>query len=84
MQAGGTRRLLVQPQLGWQKPGDCAATVDLGTFAAGVVPTAKVELIEQCIDTTKQPSPRTYQARRRLARRFDEALLTQVEVVQVR
>jgi len=80
--AGGVRRVLVRPDMGWQKSDleACAPKLDLG--ATGTVPGA-ITYTEGCMDLDLLPSPRTFQAKRKLARRFDESLIAEIEVVSV-
>ena len=49
-----------------------------------IVPLATIESAEQCYDAQRQPQPRGYQAKRRFARRYDESLIMEVEVLAVR
>ena len=49
-----------------------------------VVPLAEIVDNDACIEDVLLPQPRNFGAKRRLARRFDEGLLVEVEVVDVR
>jgi FKBP-type peptidyl-prolyl cis-trans isomerase len=76
MQPGGKRRVLVRPERGWkEQTGACANIV----FAADIG--AAVENENACLTKTKQPLPRSYGARQRFARRFDESLLVELDMV---
>lgn len=87
MKEGGKRRISVRPERGWRKddPGcggrDIGKTLDLG-IAAGV-PGGYVTETESCLDGSRVPAPKTFQAKRKLSRRFDESLLLEVEAVKV-
>lgn len=88
MRQGGTRRIAVRPQRGWKltdaqckDSNNSGAAVDIGS-ALGL-PGASVAEAETCLDTTRVPAPQTFQARRKLARRFDESLLVEVQAVKV-
>mmetsp|Transcript_43147 Transcript_43147/g.94042 ORF Transcript_43147/g.94042 Transcript_43147/m.94042 type:complete len:362 (-) Transcript_43147:59-1144(-) len=84
MAVGGRRRIQVRPDrgLGWRKVGKCAETNTAATAIAGI-PNAGVENEETCIDLNKQPAPADYAAKRRFARRFDESLIVEVDLVGV-
>ncbi|CAM9355639.1 unnamed protein product [Phaeothamnion confervicola] len=82
MRAGGKRRVLVRPDRGWLKPGNCASTIDIGAMAG--LPGASVSKVEDCIDYSLEPRPVSFGAQRRMARRFDEALIVECEIVGVR
>jgi hypothetical protein len=49
-----------------------------------VVPTATMVATETCFDQTKLPFPATYAQQRRMAQRFDQSLIMEVQVVDVR
>ena len=49
-----------------------------------VVPLAEIVDNDACIEDVLLPQPRNFGAKRRLARRFDEGLLVEVEVVDLR
>ena len=88
MKEGGKRRISVRPERGWRRSdSNCAGrdigkTVDVGT-AIGL-PGGQVTETESCMDTSLVPSPNTFQAKRKLSRRFDESLLMEVELVKVK
>lgn len=90
MAIGGVRRFAVLPQKGWEKPtklcdggpGGQGAGGDLRTDYV-VVPTATMVSTESCFDTTKIPFPTTYAEQRRMAQRFDQALIMEVQVVDI-
>lgn len=94
MRPNGKRRLFVVPEKGWKKiNAACTAesngALNTGEASAGgldvlgqaVVPLAQVVDNDACIEERRQPQPRNFGARRRLARRFDEGLLIEVELV---
>ncbi|CAB9528526.1 expressed unknown protein [Seminavis robusta] len=90
MKEGGIRRIAVLPQKGWRKP---TAQCDGGPGGQGqggdlrtdyvVVPTATMVEQEACFDTTRQPFPATYAQQRRMAQRFDQSLIMEVEVSSI-
>lgn len=90
MQVGGVRRFAVLPQKGWRKP---TAACDGGPGGSGkggelktdyvVVPTATMVEQEACFDTTKQPFPITYAQQRRMAQRFDQSLIMEVQLAAI-
>eukprot|EP00285_Hemiselmis_virescens_P016121 CAMPEP_0173382904 /NCGR_PEP_ID=MMETSP1356-20130122/5434_1 /TAXON_ID=77927 ORGANISM="Hemiselmis virescens, Strain PCC157" /NCGR_SAMPLE_ID=MMETSP1356 /ASSEMBLY_ACC=CAM_ASM_000847 /LENGTH=278 /DNA_ID=CAMNT_0014337497 /DNA_START=81 /DNA_END=917 /DNA_ORIENTATION=- len=84
LKEGGVRRVSVRPERGWRKPDQtqCAGAIDIGT-AIGL-PGGAVTEAEGCLDTNRVPVPTTFQAKRKLGRRFDETMLLEVEVVAVR
>lgn len=76
MQAGGRRRVLVRPERGWKdQTAACAGIV----FKADIG--AAVENEAACITKDKQPLPRSYGAKQRFARRFDESLLVELDLI---
>lgn len=87
---GSTRRFSVLPQMGWELatkacdggPGGSGSGGDLKTDYA-VVPTAKMVDQEACFDKSKLPFPSLYAEQRRMAQRFDQALLMEVELVSL-
>jgi FKBP-type peptidyl-prolyl cis-trans isomerase len=91
MRVGGTRRFSVLPQLGWRRP---SRECDGGPGGSGtggdiktdfvVVPTAQLVAEEACFDQTKQPFPASYAQQRRMAQRFDQSLIMEVQVVSTR
>jgi hypothetical protein len=38
---------------------------------------------EKCFDTTKQPFPSSYAQQRRMAQRFDQSLIMEIEIVSI-
>jgi len=90
LRPGGKRRLFVPPEKGWKKVNAfCSAETNAASNSAGgldalgqaVVPLAQVTDNDACIEDLTQPQPRNFGAKRRLARRFDEGLLLEVELV---
>ena len=87
MKVGGVRRFAVLPNQGWRKPttecdggpGGQGKGGDLRTDYV-VVPTATMVEQEACFDTTRQPFPTTYAQQRRMAQRFDQSLIMEVEL----
>ncbi|GKY92043.1 hypothetical protein MPSEU_000175900 [Mayamaea pseudoterrestris] len=90
MRLGGIRRFVVLPQQGWQKPTKACDGGPGGRGSGGdlktdyvVVPTATMVAQEACFDTSKQPFPTDYAKQRRMAQRFDQSLIMEVQVVKV-
>lgn len=90
MNVGGVRRLAVLPQAGWELPNKACDGGPGGTGAGGdlktdyvVVPTATMVATETCFDKSKLPFPESYAQQRRMAQRFDQSLLMEVQLVQV-
>jgi len=91
MSTGGIRRFVVAPQKGWERatklcdggPGGSGAGGELKTDYV-IVPTATMVSTETCFDTTKIPFPTTYAEQRRMAQRFDQSLLMEVQVVKIK
>ena len=95
MQPGGVRRVLVRPERGWRElTGACAQgtkSLDLNAqqrtdaqsgnlvFKADIG--AAIENETACQDKTSLPQPRSYGAKARFGRRFDESLLVELELV---
>ena len=76
--------------MGWRKPGSACDGGPGGRGAGGelktdyvVVPTATMVAEETCFDTTKLPFPNTYAQQRRMAQRFDQSLIIEVELVDI-
>ncbi|KAL7577519.1 hypothetical protein ACA910_015056 [Epithemia clementina (nom. ined.)] len=89
MKEGGTRRFAVFPDKGWRKPGKQCDGGPGGLGAGGdlrtdyvVVPTATMVAEEACFDTYKQPFPTTFAQQRRMAQRFDQSLIMEVQLVR--
>ena len=90
MHTAGIRRFAVLPQSGWERP---TRTCDGGPGGRGaggelktdyvVVPTATMVATESCLDQSKLPFPTTYAEQRRMAQRFDQSLLMEVQVVSI-
>ncbi len=90
MKPGGIRRFAILPQKGWEKPTKLCDGGPGGQGAGGdlktdyiVVPTAVMVSTESCFDATKLPFPTTYAEQRRMAQRFDQALIMEVQVVSI-
>ena len=95
MKPGGRRRVLVRPERGWRDlTGACAeGTKSLGldaqtrtdaqsgnlVFKADIGAVIENELA--CQNKVSLPQPRTYGAKARFGRRFDESLLVELDVV---
>ncbi|KAL3916360.1 MAG: hypothetical protein SGILL_005216 [Bacillariaceae sp.] len=90
MKMDGIRRFAILPQKGWEKataacdggPGGRGAGGDLKTDYV-VVPTATMVEQESCFDKNKLPFPATYAQQRRMAQRFDQSLIMEVQVVGI-
>jgi len=90
MHIGTIRRISVSPQMGWEVPTkDC----DGGPGGSGtggelktdyvVVPTATMVSTESCFAKDKLPFPKTYAEQRRMAQRFDQSLIVEVELAKI-
>ncbi|KAL3917231.1 MAG: hypothetical protein SGILL_004810, partial [Bacillariaceae sp.] len=90
MKMDGIRRFAIYPQKGWEKataacdggPGGKGAGGNLKTDYV-VVPTATMVDQEFCFDKAKLPFPSTYAQQRRMAQRFDQSLIMEVQVVGI-
>jgi len=90
MAVGKTRRFSITPQMGWEKaiaacdggPGGRGTGGDLKTDYV-VVPTATMVEQEACFDKSKQPFPATYAQQRRMAQRFDQSLIMEIQLVDI-
>eukprot|EP00536_Pseudo-nitzschia_multiseries_P001438 jgi/Psemu1/294395/fgenesh1_pm.18_\ len=90
MKPNGLRRFAILPQKGWEKataacdggPGGGGAGGDIRTDYV-VVPTATMVQQEACFDTNKMPFPSTYAQQRRMAQRFDQSLIMEVQLVSI-
>ena len=87
MQVGGIRRVVVLPQKGWRKPTSMCDGGPGGEGKGGdlktdyvLVPTATMVEQEACFDTSRQPFPATYAQQRRMAQRFDQSLIMEIEL----
>lgn len=90
MNVGGLRRFAILPQKGWERPTKLCDGGPGGSGAGGelktdyvVVPTATMVSTESCFDQTKIPFPTTYAEQRRMAQRFDQSLIMEVQVVGI-
>jgi FKBP-type peptidyl-prolyl cis-trans isomerase len=90
MKQGGLRRFSIFPSKGWRRPGQACDGGPGGTGAGGdlktdyvVVPTATMVATEACFDATKLPFPISYGEQRRMAQRFDQSLIMEVQVVSI-
>lgn len=87
MKPGGVRRIAVSPQMGWERP---TIECDGGPGGRGsggevktdniIVPTAKMVSTEGCMDKEVRPFPGDYAKARRMAQRFDQSLVIELEV----
>jgi hypothetical protein len=90
MKVGGIRRFSILPQRGWEKPtklcdggpGGQGAGGDLKTDFV-VVPTATMVSTESCFDSTKLPFPTNFGEQRRMAQRFDQSLIMEIQIVAI-
>ena len=90
MQVGGTRRFAIVPQKGWERPTLACDGGPGGKGSGGelrtdyvVVPTATMVEQEACFDMSKQPFPTSYAQQRRMAQRFDQSLIMEVQVASL-
>jgi len=96
MQPGGRRRVLVRPERGWRLlTGACAEgekTLDLtaakrtsatdgGNLVFKADIGAAIDNVDACQNKASLPQPRTYGQRQRFARRFDESLMVEIDLV---
>jgi hypothetical protein len=88
--SGSVRRISILPQFGWRLPGKQCDGGPGGSGAGGelktdyvVVPTATMVNEETCFDKSKLPFPQRYDQQRRLAQRFDQSLIIEVELVGI-
>ena len=95
MKPGGRRRVLVRPERGWKETtGACAeGTKSLGLDAAQRTSAqdgnlvfkadigAAIENENACQNKVSAPQPRSYGAKARFGRRFDESLLVELDLV---
>lgn len=90
VQVGGIRRIGVTPQKGWEKatpqcdggPGGTGAGGEIKTDYV-LVPTATMVATEVCFDKTKLPFPTNFAEQRRMAQRFDQSLILEVELLRI-
>lgn len=90
MHVGTIRRISVTPQMGWEVPSKECDGGPGGKGAGGelktdyvVVPTATMVSTESCFDKDKSPFPNSYAQQRRMAQRFDQSLIIEVELVKI-
>jgi hypothetical protein len=90
MKVHGIRRFSIVPQFGWERPTRACDGGPGGRGPGGdvkvdyvVVPSATMVATEACLDTTRQPFPTTYAQQRRMAQRFDQTLLMEVQVLDI-
>jgi len=90
MKVGGIRRIAVLPQMGWERPERACDGGPGGRGAGGdiktdyvIVPTATMVATESCLDKSKLPFPTSYAEQRRMAQRFDQSLIIEVELVSI-
>ena len=88
MKKGEIRRIAVLPQMGWERPDKACDGGPGGSGAGGeiktdyvVVPTATMVATETCFDKSKLPFPDRFDQQRRMAQRFDQSLIMEVELV---
>ncbi|CAE8702718.1 unnamed protein product, partial [Polarella glacialis] len=82
MAVGSTRRVQVRPEngFGWQKPRGCAEKIEAVGVLAGL-PMGGAENNNSCLNEEKLPQPVDFAAKRRFARRFDESLIVELQLV---
>eukprot|EP00592_Proboscia_alata_P009816 CAMPEP_0194361892 /NCGR_PEP_ID=MMETSP0174-20130528/9532_1 /TAXON_ID=216777 /ORGANISM="Proboscia alata, Strain PI-D3" /LENGTH=266 /DNA_ID=CAMNT_0039134375 /DNA_START=168 /DNA_END=968 /DNA_ORIENTATION=- len=90
MKVGGVRRISVPPQMGWEKPTPECDGGPGGRGSGGdvkvdyvVIPTATMVATEICMDKAKSPFPNSYAEQRRMAQRFDQSLIIEVELLKI-
>lgn len=95
MQPGGRRRVLVRPERGWRRlDGACKVgekelgleaqkrvDADAGNLVFKADIGAAIENENACQNNVALPQPRSYGAKARFGRRFDESLLVELDVV---
>lgn len=97
MQPGGRRRVLVRPERGWRiETGACKESVDAkaigleatqrtaaegGNLVFKADIGAAIENETACQNKVSQPQPRSYGAKARFGRRFDESLMVEIDLV---
>lgn len=62
----------------------CSGVVRFLILLLSVFAFLALSQVEDCIDLTLEPKPVGYGATRRMARRFDETLIVEVEVVDTK
>ena len=90
MHCGTVRRISVSPQMGWEVPSRECDGGPGGRGAGGelktdyvVVPTATMVSTESCFAKDKLPFPKSYAQQRRMAQRFDQSLIMEVELIKI-
>jgi hypothetical protein len=90
MKVGSLRRFSILPDKGWRRPDKFCDGGPGGSGRGGelrtdyvVVPTATMVDQEACFDQTRQPFPVTYAQQRRMAQRFDQSLIMEVQVSKI-
>jgi len=90
MSVGDVRRISLLPERAWRKPGLSCEGGPGGRGTGGelrtdyiVVPTATMVQEEICLDSGKKPYPQTYAQQRRMAQRFDQSLIIEVQLVSI-
>lgn len=83
MAVGATRRIQVRPDygLGWKKSGKCADAI-IGVGVVAGLPMGGAENQNNCLDDSLLPQPMDYGEKRRFARRFDESLILEIQLVK--
>jgi len=91
MTIGGSRRISILPEMGWRLPGTKCDGGPGGRGSGGelktdyvVVPTATIVAEESCFDKSKQPFPSSYAEQRRMAQRFDQSLIMEVKMINIK
>ena len=82
MRPGGRRRVNVDPRRGWKLPDSVCLKTDSAVSQAislSVVPGTQVQENDACFAENLVPSPSNYGAKRRMLRRYDEALMVDIE-----
>ena len=90
MRVGQLRRFAVLPEKGWRRPTAACDGGPGGQGAGGdvktdyvVVPTAQLVAEEACFDSSRQPFPASFAQQRRMAQRFDQSLIMEVQVIDI-
>eukprot|EP00588_Corethron_pennatum_P009012 CAMPEP_0194267476 /NCGR_PEP_ID=MMETSP0169-20130528/1956_1 /TAXON_ID=218684 /ORGANISM="Corethron pennatum, Strain L29A3" /LENGTH=324 /DNA_ID=CAMNT_0039008309 /DNA_START=40 /DNA_END=1014 /DNA_ORIENTATION=+ len=90
MAVGSVRRIAILPEMGWRKTGQACDGGPGGRGTGGelktdyvIVPTATMVAEEACFDKGRMPFPVDYAQQRRMAQRFDQSLIAEVELVSI-
>mmetsp|Transcript_27323 Transcript_27323/g.54669 ORF Transcript_27323/g.54669 Transcript_27323/m.54669 type:complete len:306 (+) Transcript_27323:116-1033(+) len=90
MAVGSVRRIAILPEMGWRKTGQACDGGPGGRGSGGelktdyvIVPTATMVAEEACFDKGRMPFPVDYAQQRRMAQRFDQSLIAEVELVSI-